>query len=124
MKTVAALALSSLIVLAGTAARADETIKIGSGPVTQAGPLYLADDKGYFAAEHLKVEIISLDAAQEVAQGTMAGALDIGATAATAAAYNLGAKGGLKVIAGQAREMPTFHGSAFGLDGRMQIDLS
>jgi NitT/TauT family transport system substrate-binding protein len=118
MKGVAALALSSLIALAGTAARADETIKIGSGPVTQAGPLYVAADKGYFAAEHLTADIISLDAAQEVAQGTMAGSLDIGATAATAAAYNLGAKGGLKVIAGQAREMPTFHGSAFLVSNR------
>ncbi len=37
-----------------------------------------------------------MDAAQSVAQGVVAGALDVGATAATAAAYNLGAKGGLE----------------------------
>lgn len=117
MRVVTALALSLAVALATVAqtiaARADESIKIGSGPVTAAGPLYIADDRGYFAAEHLNVEIVSLDASQQVAQGVVAGALDIGATAATAAAYNLGAKGGLKIIGGQGREVPTFHGSAF-----------
>ncbi len=57
--------------------------------------------------------MVSLDAAQSVAQGVVAGDLDIGATAATAAAYNLAATGGLKIIGGQGREVPTFHGSAF-----------
>jgi len=90
-----------------------ESIKIGTGPVTASGPLYIAQDKGYFAAENLTAEMVSLDAAQSVAQGVVAGDLDIGATAATAAAYNLAASGGLKIIGGQGREVPTFHGSAF-----------
>ena len=90
-----------------------ESIKVGTGPVTASGPLYIAQDKGYFAAEHLDAEMVSLDAAQSVAQGVVAGDLDIGATAATAAAYNLAASGGLKIIGGQGREVPTFHGSAF-----------
>jgi NitT/TauT family transport system substrate-binding protein len=103
--------LSSGFLLAG-AARA-EHIKVGTGPVTASGPLYIAQDKGYFAAENLDAEMVSLDAAQSVAQGVVAGDLDIGATAATAAAYNLAASGGLKIIGGQGREVPTFHGSAF-----------
>jgi len=90
----------------------DYSIKVGTGPVTAAGPLYIAQDRGYFAAEHITAEMVSMDAAQSVAQGIVAGALDIGATAATAAAYNLGAKGGLKIIGGQGREVPTFHGAA------------
>ncbi len=98
-------------VLAG--AGAAETIKIGIGPVTGVGPVFIAQDKGYFTAEHLDADAISFDAAQQVAQGVVAGDLDFGTTAATAAAYNLAAKGGLKIIAGQGREVPSFHGSAF-----------
>src|SRR5579862_1616345 len=111
----ALLATIPMALVAGTllgTARA-ESIKIGTGPVTASGPLYIAQDKGYFAAENLTAEMVSLDAAQSVAQGVVAGDLDIGATAATAAAYNLAASGGLKIIGGQGREVPTFHGSAF-----------
>ena len=90
-----------------------EAIKIGIGPVTSAGPIFIAQDKGYFAAENITAETVSLDAAQSVAQGVVARDLVFGATAATAAAYNLAAKGGLKIIGGQAREVPTFRGSAF-----------
>ncbi|HEX3973248.1 MAG TPA: ABC transporter substrate-binding protein [Stellaceae bacterium] len=117
MKTLAALVFGSVAVAAWAAnlisARAEDySIKVGTGPVTASGPLYIAQDRGYFAAEHITAEMVSMDAAQSVAQGVVAGALDIGATAATAAAYNLGAKGGLKIIGGQGREVPTFHGSA------------
>jgi NitT/TauT family transport system substrate-binding protein len=107
----AAVMVSSVMLCGG--AQAAESIKIGTGPVTASGPLYIAQDKGYFTAENLAAEMVSLDAAQSVAQGVVAGDLDIGATAATAAAYNLAANGGLKIIGGQGREVPTFHGSAF-----------
>jgi NitT/TauT family transport system substrate-binding protein len=90
-----------------------EAIKIGIGPITAAGPIFIAEDKGYFSAEGLAAESISLDAAQSVAQGVVADDLDVGATAASAALYNLAAKGGLKIIGGQSREVPGFNGSAF-----------
>jgi NitT/TauT family transport system substrate-binding protein len=108
----AALGLVAGIGLAAAPASA-EKIKIGIGPVTASGPVYLAQDRGYFAAENLEAEAISFDAAQSVAQGVVAGDLEFGATAATAAAYNLAAKGGLKIIGGEGREVPTFNGSAF-----------
>ncbi|HUK61068.1 MAG TPA: ABC transporter substrate-binding protein [Stellaceae bacterium] len=104
---------SVLVVAAALSPAADaESIKVGIGPVTAAGAVFLAQDKGYFAAEGLEAEAVSLDAAQSVAQGVVAGALDFGATAATAAAYNLAYKGGLKIIGGQGREVPGFRGSA------------
>jgi NitT/TauT family transport system substrate-binding protein len=112
MKALAALVLSSVAAFALSARAEDYSIKVGTGPVTASGPLYIAQDRGYFAAEHITAEMVSMDAAQSVAQGIVAGALDVGATAATAAAYNLGAKGGLKIIGGQGREVPTFHGAA------------
>ncbi|HEY1505547.1 MAG TPA: ABC transporter substrate-binding protein [Stellaceae bacterium] len=113
MKALAAFAIGCTVAALALPARAEDySIKVGTGPVTASGPLYIAQDRGYFAAEHITAEMVSMDAAQSVAQGVVAGALDIGATAATAAAYNLGAKGGLKIIGGQGREVPTFHGAA------------
>ena len=112
MKILVALAFCSVATFALSARAEDYSIKVGTGPVTASGPLYIAQDRGYFAAEHITAEMVSMDAAQSVAQGIVAGALDVGATAATAAAYNLGAKGGLKIIGGQGREVPTFHGAA------------
>jgi NitT/TauT family transport system substrate-binding protein len=112
MRLRAGFALVSGFILAAGAANA-EGIKIGIGPITGSGPIFIAQDKGYFAAENLAAETVTLDAAQSVAQGVVAGDLDFGATAATAAAYNLAAKGGLTIIGGEAREVPTFNGSAF-----------
>ncbi len=112
-ETFALLTVVLLGSLASTGAgAADEAIKVGTGPVTASGPLYIALERGYFTAQHLDAEMVSMDAAQSVAQGVVSGALDIGATAATAAAYNLAAKGGLKFIGGQGREVPGFHGAA------------
>ena len=91
---------------------AADSIKIGIGPVTASGAIFLAIDKGYFAAEGLDAQALSFDAAQSVAQGIVAGDLEFGATAATAAAYNLAAKGDLKILGGQGREVPGFHDTA------------
>ncbi|HEY3918896.1 MAG TPA: ABC transporter substrate-binding protein [Stellaceae bacterium] len=107
----AALVAGSLVAAASARAE-DYAMKVGTGPVTAAGPLYIARDRGYFAAEHITAEMVSMDAAQSVAQGVVAGALDIGLTAATAAAYNLAAKGGLKITGGQGREVAGWQGAA------------
>ncbi len=114
MKGLGAARLAPVLAVAAALAQpaCAEAIKIGIGPVTAAGAVFIAQDKGYFAAEGLEAEAVSLDAAQSVAQGIVAGALDFGATAATAAAYNLAAKGGLRIIGGQGREVPGFQGSA------------
>jgi len=105
-------ALGIAAVLCGPPAAGAEAIKIGIGPVTASGPIFIAQDKGYFAAENLEAEAISFDAAQSVAQGVVAGDLDFGATAASAAFYNLAAKGELKLLGGQSREAPGYKGSA------------
>ncbi|HTV89485.1 MAG TPA: ABC transporter substrate-binding protein, partial [Stellaceae bacterium] len=62
-------ALGIAAVLCGPPAAGAEAIKIGIGPVTASGPIFIAQDKGYFAAENLEAEAISFDAAQSVAQG-------------------------------------------------------
>ena len=112
--------LISVALLAGlllggapSGAGAAEAIKIGIVKTTASGPLFIAEEKGYFAAEGLSAQIVEFDAAQIATQATMAGDVDIGATAVSAAFYNLAAKGGLKLIGGVSREVPGFHGTAF-----------
>jgi NitT/TauT family transport system substrate-binding protein len=93
--------------------RAAEAVKIGVVKTVGAGPLYIAEDRGYFAAEGLDLTIVEFDAAQIVTQATFAGDVDIGVTGFSAAFYNLAAKGGLKIIGGTAREAPGFHNTAY-----------
>lgn len=102
-----ALALAASVVAASARA---ETIKIGMVPVTGSGPVYIAADKGYFAAEGLTAEFVNFDASQIVAQAVVAGDVDIGATALSAAFYNLAGKTGLELIGGHNMEARGFHG--------------
>lgn len=106
-------ALAAMVFCALAFGAGAEPIKIGIGPVTSAGPIFIAIDKGYFAAEGLSAETVTSDAAQLTTQGVVAGDFDVGATAASAALYNLAARGSLKIIGGQAQEVPTFHNAAF-----------
>jgi NitT/TauT family transport system substrate-binding protein len=74
MKTLVALVLGTVSAFAlsaftNSAQAEDYSIKVGTGPVTASGPLYIAQDRGYFAAEHIKAEMVSMDAAQSVANG-------------------------------------------------------
>src|SRR5579862_558155 len=109
----AQLVTALLVSIAATSSYAAEPVKIGIVKTTASGPLFIAQDKGYFAAEGLAVEIVGFDAAQIATQATMAGDVDIGSTAVSAAFYNLAAKGGLKLIGGVSREVPGFHGTSF-----------
>lgn len=112
----AALVLAALMTMvAGSAfissqALAAESIKIGVLKTTSSSAVYVAQDKGYFAAEGLSVDIVSFDAAEPIAVAAVSGAIDIGCVGISAGMYTLGAQGALKIIAGQAREYPHFQG--------------
>jgi NitT/TauT family transport system substrate-binding protein len=90
-----------------------EPIKIGVVGVTAFAPVYVAQEKGYFAAEGVPAELVYFDAAAPVAVATVSGDLDFGVAAVTAAFYNLAGQGELKIIAGAAHEQPGFHIQAF-----------
>src|ERR1700722_7689216 len=93
----ALLALLTVLALA-LPARA-EAIKVGIG-TSAGGHLYLARDRGYFAAEGLEVEFIPFPAAEPVAVALVAGSIDFGATGVSAALYNFGGQDLGKIIAG------------------------
>ena len=108
----AAVFVALFFALAATPATA-EAIKIGILKVAGAAPVYIAIEKGYFAAEGLEPELLYFDAAEPIAVAAVSGGIDIGAVGTSAGMFSLGAQGALKIIAGQAREFSGFQTLAF-----------
>lgn len=106
----------SLIVLASCAAFAAharaETIKVGLLKTVGAGPIFIAEEKGYFGAEGLTVENVVFDSAEPVAVATVSGSIDLGATGLTAGFYTLAGQGALKMLASESIERAGFQGQA------------
>ncbi len=100
-------AVAALALFAAAPAVA-EKITVGSLPFVSASPVFIAKERGYFAAEGLEVETKAIQAAQAVAVATASGDLDIGVGGLTAGFYNLAGKGALKIIAAQSREEPGY----------------
>ena len=65
----------------GAAPARAEAIKVGTTKLSSTAPLFIAIDKGYFAAEGLAAEVVIFDAAQPVSMGVTSGDLDFGVTA-------------------------------------------
>lgn len=97
------------LALAPLPAHAHETIKIGSLKAANVGPAFIAEEKGYFAAEGLDVEFTYFESAQPVAVGVAAGSLDFGCTSTSAGMYALAGQGVLRIISGMYSEAPGFH---------------
>jgi NitT/TauT family transport system substrate-binding protein len=87
-----------------TAARAAEKLNVGVLKLVSSGPVFMAQELGYFREAGLDVELKFFEAAQPVAVATVSGDVDVGVTGVTAGFYNLAGKGALKIIAASARE--------------------
>ncbi len=98
--------------LAGMAAAA-EAIKIGVVKTLAVGPIFVAQERGYFAAEGLAAEIVYFDAAQPIAVAAASGAIDFGITGLSAGFYSLAGSGVLRMIAAGNREMPGFKNAGY-----------
>jgi NitT/TauT family transport system substrate-binding protein len=107
------LALAIIFSLTAGAAQAAERVRIGLLKLSSAAPLFLAKERGYFEQQGIDADLKFFDAAVPIAVATVSGDIDIGFTGFTAAFYNLAGKGGLKVIAGTAREAPGFQNTAY-----------
>ena len=94
-------------VLLAPGVRAADAIKVGMQKV--ASPIFIALDRGYFAAEGLDATPVYFEAGQPVAVATVSGDVDFGIAGLTGGLYGLAEQGALKIIGGQTREVPGFH---------------
>lgn len=101
---VAALAILALAPVSATA----EAIKIGTLKIGAYAPLFVAVEKGYFAAENLTPEVDYFQSAQPVAVGIAGGSVDFGVTGTSGGLFSLCGQGALRIIGGGPHEMPGF----------------
>lgn len=110
MKRVAIAALLALGMLMPQAKAADK-INVSAIKAATFGGVFLAIERGYFAAEGFDVNLVYFDASPPIAVATVAGSLDFGMAATSAGFFNLADK--LRIIGGFAREAPGFQGMTF-----------
>ncbi len=106
----AALLAALCAIAAGAGA---EPVKIGVLHSTGSSPVFIAVEKGYFAAAGLEPEMLFFASAQPVAVATAAGNVDIGYTGLTGGLYSLAAQGVLRIVGGGPHENPGFHNQPF-----------
>ena len=106
-------AIAVAVIAASHGAQAADHIKVGVGPLASVASMFIAQEKGYFAAENLEAELLPFDAAQTICTGIAGGGLDFGVTAVNGAFYSLAAQGAEKLIAGTVRDVPGFQQYAF-----------
>jgi NitT/TauT family transport system substrate-binding protein len=109
---VASLSLISVLALPARAAE-PIPIKIGVVQTLAVGPIFVADERGYFRDEGLDAKITFFDAAQPIAIAAASGDVDFGCTGMAAAFYSLAGQGVLRIIAGGNREMPGFKNGGY-----------
>jgi len=110
-RNLSAMAAAISALLTGAIAQA-ETIKVGSLRTSSGSTIVIGQQRGYFEAEGLTVELVNFDAAAPVAVAVTSGSIDFGVTGMTAGLYSLGGQGAIRIISGQIQEHPSFHGSA------------
>src|SRR5829696_8383771 len=91
-------------------ARAQELTKasIALLKLSSSGPIFIAQEKGWFKEAGLELSMKDFQAAAQVPLAVVSGDADLGGTAFTAGFFNLAAKGGLKVVAAQSAEKPGY----------------
>jgi len=118
MARIAAAALLGAFALSAPVYAAD-TVKIGLLRTPVSGPIYVATEKGYFAAEGIEPQLVYFEAGPPIAVGVVSGDLDFGAGALIAAFYNLAGQGALRLIAALSREAPSFQGQGYIVSQRL-----
>jgi NitT/TauT family transport system substrate-binding protein len=107
------IAIAALLTLGALAPKAEAADKINLSVIKAAtyGCFFLAQDRGYFAANGLDVNFVYFDASPPIAVATAAGSVDFGVAATSAGFFNL--THSLRIIGGFAREVPGFQGMTF-----------
>jgi NitT/TauT family transport system substrate-binding protein len=81
-----------------------QELTVGTTGSSSDAPFFIADKKGYFADEGLKVKIIRFDSAAKMIPSLGTGDLDVGSGATSAGLYNAAKRGvSIKIVADKAR---------------------
>jgi NitT/TauT family transport system substrate-binding protein len=95
-----------------------ESIKIGVVKTGSTGVVFIAQERGYFAAEGVPAEIVYFGSSEPIAVASASGAIDFGVTAPSGGLYNLAGQGAVKIIAGGVEEAPGFKGASYLVSSR------
>jgi NitT/TauT family transport system substrate-binding protein len=97
----ALLAFFALLLLASPLRAAEPVaVNVGITNVIADVPLFIADKRGYFAQENLKVSFVPFDAAARMIGSLASGELDVGGGGISAGLFNAVARGlGVKIVA-------------------------
>ena len=81
-----------------------QQLTIGTIGASSDAPFFIADAKGYFAEQGLKVSFVRFDSAAKSIPSLGSGEVDVGSGASSAGLYNAVARGiGIKIVADKAR---------------------
>jgi NitT/TauT family transport system substrate-binding protein len=96
----AGLLLSLAIGALASPACADDQVKVSVYQSVSDAGIYIANDRGYFKAEHIDIDLIQLDAVSSVVTALAAGQVDVAGGAPSAAIYNAARQGiGIRIVA-------------------------
>ena len=84
-------------------------IKIGLLRSMQNSGVFIAQERGYFAAEGLATSLVLFNGAQPIPEAVASHNVDFGVAGTTASLYRLGNAGALRIIAGAAHEAAGYH---------------
>jgi NitT/TauT family transport system substrate-binding protein len=110
MRCLPAAHVLALVVLAVAPVRAADAISVSVGitnVIADVG-LFVADKRGYFAAENIKVRFVPFDAAARMIPPLAAGELEVGGGGISAGLFNAVARGlGIKIVADKSTSAPS-----------------
>jgi NitT/TauT family transport system substrate-binding protein len=90
-----------------------EHVRVSATKIASNSAMFVAMEKGYFAAEGLEVDLVSVENPAAMAAAVASGDVDFSSTGNTAATYALAGQGILRLIAAQAQEAPTFRNNVW-----------
>jgi NitT/TauT family transport system substrate-binding protein len=88
--------------------RAAETVKVGTLKLASYGPLFIAKEKGYFAAEGLDADLVFFESAEPISVAIVSGSLDFGVSGTSGGLFSLAGQGALRIIGAGSHEQPGF----------------
>jgi NitT/TauT family transport system substrate-binding protein len=109
MRCLPAAHVLALVIIAAAPVRAADAISVSVGitnVIADVG-LFVADKRGYFAAENIKVQFVPFDAAARMIPPLAAGELEVGGGGISAGLFNAVARGlGIKIVADKSTSAP------------------